>query len=255
MLLLAVLLAAPPSIAVLDVRMAAGVDPALGPYLAQVLAQEVEARTHVAPLVSADITAMLGFERNKRMLGCSDEDSQCLAEITGALGVQQVLASSLAIAGGRYLVSLSLLDARRGRSIKRSAQNAALDNEALVRVLRRSAWEIFGGAEPAAEVATPAPQAATSSRGPSRRTWALIAGGGAVALAGTGTIIGITALSAAKDGNSGTAKPRAHLADILFGTALLAAGAAAYLWFTGTPAVAVAGPVPGGAAAAVAFAW
>lgn len=251
MVLLALLLAASPSIAVLDVRVGAGVDPSLGPYLAQVLAQEVEARTRVAPLVSADVTAMLGFERNKRMLGCGDEDMECLAEITGALGVQQVLASSLAVAGGKYLVSLSLLDARRARPLKRTAETAPLDNDALVRVVRRSAWQVFGGAEPPAEVSAPA--AATA--GPSRRTWALIAGGGAVALAGTGAVIGATALSAARSGDSGTARPRAHLADLLFGAALIAGGAGAYLWFSGHPAAAAAGPLPGGAGAALAVAW
>ena len=251
MVLLALLLAAPPSIAVLDVRVGAGVDPALGPYLAQVLAQEVEARTKGAPLVSADVTAMLGFERNKRMLGCSDEDMQCLAEITGALGVQQVLASSLAVAGGKYLISLSLLDARRARPLKRTAETAPLDNEALVRVVRRSAWQVFGGKEPAAEVIVPA--AATA--GPSRRTWALVAGGGALVLLGTGAAVGATALSAARSGDAGTARPRAHLADLLFGAALIAGGAGAYLWFFGRPAAVAAGPLPGGAGAAVAVAW
>src|SRR5437762_14187235 len=97
MLLVALaLLAAPPKIAVLDARTGPGVDPALGPYLAQVLAREVQSRTGAAPLVSADITAMLGFERNKRMLGC-EEDTECLAEITGALGVTEVLASTVAL--------------------------------------------------------------------------------------------------------------------------------------------------------------
>src|SRR5438067_9520942 len=132
-MLLALLIAAGPSVAVLDVRVGAGVDPALGPYLAQVLAQEVETRTHNAPLVSADVTAMLGFERNKRMLGCSEEDSQCLAEITGALGVQEVLASSVAVSGGRYLIALSLIDSRKARPIKRSAQSAPQEEEELVR--------------------------------------------------------------------------------------------------------------------------
>src|SRR5579859_2230924 len=148
MFALALLLAAPPSIAVLDVRTGPGVDPALAPYVAQVLAQEISQRTHAAPLVSADVTAMLGFERNKRMLGCSEEDSQCLAEITGALGVQQVIATSLAVAGGRYLVSLSLLDARRARPLKRFADTAALDNDSLLQAVRRGAAEIFGGAAP-----------------------------------------------------------------------------------------------------------
>ena len=251
-MLLALLIAAGPSVAVLDVRVGAGVDPALGPYLAQVLAQEVETRTHNAPLVSADVTAMLGFERNKRMLGCSEEDSQCLAEITGALGVQNVLATSLAVAGGRYLVSLSLLDARRARPLKRTAHTVPLDNDALIIAVRHAAWEMFGGAEPVPP-AVIAPAAGPTL--PSRRTMAWIAGGTAIALAGVGTWAGITALSAANDGNEATARPRSHLADIMFGTAILAGGAATYLWFTSRPAAVAAGPIPGGAGAAVAVAW
>src|SRR5438067_13236797 len=168
-----VLLAAPPKIAVLDARTGPGVDPAMGPYLAQILAKEVQSRTGAAPLLSADVTAMLGFERNKRMLGCTEEDSQCLAEITGALGVQNVLATSLAVAGGRYLVSLSLLDARRARPLKRTAHTVPLDNDALIIAVRHAAWEMFGGAEPVPPaVVAPAP---TPWTGPSRRTWSWIA--------------------------------------------------------------------------------
>jgi hypothetical protein len=224
-MLLALLLAAGPTVAVLDVRTGPGVDPALGPYLAQVLAQEVEARTRNAPLVSADVAAMLGFERNKRMLGCSEEDSQCLAEITGALGVQEVLATSLAVAGGKYLVSLSLLDARRARPLKRTAETAPLDNDALILVVRKSAAQIFGGAAVPEAAVSPTP-----SRAIPRRTWAMIAGGAGVALAGTGVAVGAVALSAANRGDSATARPRAHLADILFAGAIAAGATAVFLW-------------------------
>jgi len=246
-MLLALLLAAAPKIAVLDARTGPGVDPALGPYLAQVLAKEVESRTGASPLLSADVTAMLGFERNKRMLGCSEEDSECLAEITGALGVAEVLASSVAIAGGRYLVSMSLLDPRRARPLKRTAESAPLDQDALVDVVRRSAWQMFGGPEPA--VAAPAPAA---SWRPARRTWALAAGGGAIALAGIGAIVGANALSQAHDG-SPTALPRAHVADALFAAAVVAAGAGAYLWFS-SPAATVA-VVPAGPLVVAVAAW
>ncbi len=66
-----------------------------------------------------------------------------------------------------------------------------------------------------------------------------------MALAATGAIVGANALSAAHAGNSAAAKPRAHIADILFGVALVAAGAGTYLWFSAAPAqpaVGVAGP-------------
>jgi hypothetical protein len=246
MLLALLLLAAPLKIAVLDARTGPGVDPALGPYLAQILAQEVQSRTGAAPLLSADVTAMLGFERNKRMLGCTEEDSACLAEITGALGVQEVLASSVAIAGGRYLVSMSLLDPRHARPLKRTAESAPIDHDALLLVVRRSAWEIFGGPEPV--IVAPAQ---TTAWRPTRRTWALVAGGGALALGGAGAIVGANALSQAHAG-SPTALSRAHLADALFGVAVLAAGAGAYLWFTGSPRATVA-VLPTGAMVAVAW--
>ena len=249
-MLLALLFAAgTPAIAVLDARAGPGVDPSLGPYLAQVLASEVQSRTGVAPLSSADITAMLGFERNKKLLGCDDEESsECIAEITGALGVAQVLASSVAIANGRYLVSVSLLDSRHARPLKRAAESSALDQDALVHAVKRAAWEIFGGAEPPA-VAAPAQ---ATSTGPSRRTWAMVAGGGAVLLAGAGIVVGASALSQAKEA-SPDALSRAHVADALYATAIAAAGLGAYLWFTAPGATVAVAPSGAGAVAVVAW--
>jgi hypothetical protein len=246
LLLIGLLLAAAPKIAVLDVRTGAGVDPALGPYLAQVLAKEVAERTNAPPVVSADITAMLGFERNKRMLGC-EEDSACLAEITGALGVEQVLASSVAVSGGRYLIAMSLLDTRKARPIKRTALSAPQDDEELTRAVRRAAWEIFGGKEPTAPKPPPRPLG--------RRGWGVIAGAGGLAFALAGGVVGATALSAAKSGDSATARPRAHLADVFFGAALLCAGAGVYLWLSDKPAVAQVTAAPAGAFASLRVAW
>lgn len=224
---LALLLAAAARIAVLDVRVGAGVDPSLSPWLAQVLARETADRGGAQPLVSSDIAAMLGFERNKQMLGCNEDDSSCLAEITGALGVDQVLSSSVSIANGRYLVALSLLDSRRARPLKRSAQSAPRDDEQLLYAVRRAAWEIFGGAEPPAPAPPPMP---------ARRKWALVAASGAAVLAAGGAVAGANALSAAREGNSAVARPRAHLADILFVCALGAAAGGAFLWFGGSGA-------------------
>jgi hypothetical protein len=247
LLLIGLLLSAAPKIAVLDVRTGAGVDPALGPYLAQVLAKEVADRTGASPLVSADVTAMLGFERNKRMLGCSEEDSQCLAEITGALGVEQVLASSVSVSSGRYLLAMSLLDSRKARPIKRAAQSAPQEEEELVRAVRRSAWEIFGGAEPV----PPKPE-----RKPlGRRGWAVISGAGGLAFAIAGGVLGATALSAAKSGDAGTARPRAHIADAFFGAAAICAGVGVYLWFSDKPALASAGAGPSGGYASLRVAF
>ena len=223
-----VLLAAMPKLAVLDVRTGQGVDPALSPYLTQIIAKEVAERTGAAPLVSADIAAMLGFEKKRQMLGCSEEDSTCLAEITDALGVQRVLATSVASSGGRYLVTMSLIDSQRARPLARDAGSSPQDEDDLVKALRWSAYRIFGGTAPAAPPPPP-------PRPWTRRDWSWVAAGAAVALAAGGAIVGASALSAAKGGDT-AARPRAHVADALFAGAALAGGAALYLRLSDRPA-------------------
>ncbi len=226
-MILVVAAAAAPKIAVLDVRMGPGVDPAMGPYLTQMIASEVAQRTGTAPVVSADIAAMLGFERKKQMLGCSEDDSSCLAEISGALGVQRVVATSVAASGQRYLVTMSLLDAQKARSLARDFESSPRDDDDLVKALRWSAYRIFGGPAPTAPLPPP-PQPWT------RRNWSWVAGGAAVALAAGGTLFGASALSAAKKGDP-VARTRAHAADALYLGSALCAGGAIYLWTSGKP--------------------
>ena len=77
---------------------------------------------------------------------------------------------------------------------------------------------------------------------------------GAVALAAGGLGFGLTALSAAHNADAGTARRRAHLADIFYVGALAGAGAALYLWRTDTSSARVA-PTAGGASASVELRW
>src|SRR4051812_36888184 len=45
-------------------------------------------------LTSHDVEAVLGMERQKQLMGCAD-DSSCLTEIVGALGVDGILLADL----------------------------------------------------------------------------------------------------------------------------------------------------------------
>ncbi len=58
----------------------------------------------------SDMEAVLGFERQKDILGCSD--TVCFAEIGGALGVEQLLAVQLARADSTWLVSAKVIDVK-----------------------------------------------------------------------------------------------------------------------------------------------
>jgi hypothetical protein len=253
-LLIALLLAAGPAtvpppkkIAVLDVKTGPKVDAALGPYLTQVLAAEVAARSGTSPLVSADIKALLGFEKTRRNFGCDEETGACIAEIAGALGVDEVVNVHLLTAEGptgaaeRFLLTSSRLDAHKASPLARDAQSIPFgDPAALELAVRRAAFRLYGGAEPAAERSKPeaasaparpaAPAEATAAAPASAHravTW--VAASGTVALAAGASVVGLSALSSA-NANDTSARNKAHLADGLWLGAALCAGLTVWLW-------------------------
>ena len=282
-LVLALLLAAgaAPKVAVLDVRAGPKVDAALAPYLTQVLAGEVATRTGAAPLVRADIQALLGFEKTRRSLGCDDELGACMAEVAGALGVDEVVHASLLVsetAGqpDRYLLTATRLDAHKARPIARDAQSVPFgDSAALERAVRRAAFRLFGGQDPgegpagkaaAAPLAGPPALAVPAAALPSaateapaadsgRRTAAWITGGAALALGAAATGFGLAALSAADAGSADLAHGRAHAADALWVAAALSAGACVWLWASEPPAAVGAVVLPSGAGAVATLAF
>ncbi|MEO1171269.1 MAG: hypothetical protein AAFX94_04345, partial [Myxococcota bacterium] len=66
-----------------------------------------------------DISTMLGYEADKQLLGC-DDNSECIAEILGAMDVDQTIVFSVEAIDGRWLVTAKLLDPNQGRVIARS---------------------------------------------------------------------------------------------------------------------------------------
>jgi hypothetical protein len=81
------------SFAVFDLQ-AAGVDPAVATNCTQLLAAEVKRIDGATVLGRDDVNAMLQLEKDKRVLGCSD-DTQCLAELGGALGVERLVVGTV----------------------------------------------------------------------------------------------------------------------------------------------------------------
>ena len=64
-----------------------------------------------------DISQVLGLDRQKQLLGCSDGLSSCLAELAGALGVDAILSVSLAKTGASFTAILRVLNASDGSEI------------------------------------------------------------------------------------------------------------------------------------------
>lgn len=134
-----VLTAAPaqPKLALLNLT-GAGVDAkrteVWGDYFAEQLS-----RHGLAVTTPSAMQAVLGLERQKQLLGCNTEGSECLAEIVNALGVDGLVTGSVAKGDqGGFVLSLRVLSSRNAEVWASNSARAA-NEEALLDMLQQSA--------------------------------------------------------------------------------------------------------------------
>jgi hypothetical protein len=124
-LALIALLAAEPEktkVAVLDIE-AVNVDPAVARAFSEAYASAIHELGCCAVTTRAEISALLGFEKEKQLLGCSDNVS-CMTEIGGALGVEKLAVGTLSRVEGLYLLTLKLIDTRAAKTEGRFSNRA-----------------------------------------------------------------------------------------------------------------------------------
>jgi hypothetical protein len=98
-------------IALLPLDPLGGVPKETAQLLGDALAGELRKRSGISVFTQSDVSALLGVEKTRQMLGCTD--SGCMAEIGGALGADRVVRGSLGRVGGSLVVNLSALDPKR----------------------------------------------------------------------------------------------------------------------------------------------
>lgn len=114
-----------PKLLMLDVQPLGGASPALAQALTEAVVSEVTARAYFEVLASRDVTNLLGVERQKALMGgCGEDSTSCVAELTGALGAQHVLAGSISKFGDALQLNLQLLDSQKGQVVHRSTRLA-----------------------------------------------------------------------------------------------------------------------------------
>ncbi len=91
---------------------------------------------------TSDIRAMLGFERQKALLGC-ESDTSCIAEIGGALGVDLIVSGTLGELGGTFNLSLTLLASDQAKVEARFTGTAGSE-AALPATAERGVEVLFG---------------------------------------------------------------------------------------------------------------
>lgn len=130
-------------VAVTEVKNIQGVAPGTATIISDIVVSEV-ARQGFDVVSQSDINAMLGFERQKRALGCS-EDSSCLAEIGGALGVDYMVTGQVGQIGTRYRISVLAVDTKKARVVARAAQFCDQDEDALARAAEQTIASLLAG--------------------------------------------------------------------------------------------------------------
>ncbi len=135
-------------IAVLDIRGVQGVSPGTATILTAIVVDDAS-RAGFDVISQSDVSAMVGFEKQKQMLGCRD-DSSCLAEIGGALGVDYVLSGQVGQIGTRLHLSFQLLDARKAKVVARTARFSDRDEDVLASTAQAAVKDLLAGREMAA---------------------------------------------------------------------------------------------------------
>jgi len=241
--------------AVLDLESSRGLDPDLVKLLNDMLLTEFAKDDRFDVIGQRDIAAMLSLEEVRvRVTGCADDS--CLAEIGGALGVQQLVTASMGKVGEVVVINMKCLDVKRAVVLARANAEIKGDESELLPGIRDAVDEIK------AQVRLPGDP---DLIGPGDwLPWATL--GLAAAAGAVGATMGGLALKHEADlenephleGDREQVKTEALVADVMIGVAAAAAVATVVLFLVdldgeerGSPPAASVVPVHGGAAASV----
>ncbi len=155
---------------------------------------------------SSDFATLLGLERQKALLGCGDDSTNCMAELSGALGAPLVVSGSLSRAGGKMRLDLKLVRTKDATVLSR--QGALIEKEAdiftVVPPLVKAIAEAGSAAETSATAApgvTAPPPARVSKSVP------------AVIVAGVGLVAGLSGIGLWADQGGATDRLVGELAN------------------------------------------
>src|SRR5512135_1092998 len=159
-LLTAVLAAAPPRLAVLQVVNGEGVPSSTAAAITEAVVAEVRKQSKAEVITQREIASILSLEKQKAMLGC--ETDACMAELGGALGTDRLVAGDMAKLGESFLLHLRVVDVKKVRvaaQADRRLRGGTIDD--VLDVLPAMVRELFPGtpppAPPPAQAATPQP--------------------------------------------------------------------------------------------------
>ena len=144
-----------------------------GAFYSDHLAQKLSLRG-IRVVTPKEIQALLGLERQRQLLGCSELSGSCFTELANALGADGIVIGTIAKLGDRYHLDVKVLGASTGTQLGLYSGEAD-DEEAVIEELTRAADALAPallralGKEPSGDTSIEAPvppSGALHRRGP-----------------------------------------------------------------------------------------
>jgi TolB-like protein len=145
-------------IAVIDLKAKRGIDEMTVSSLTDLICTEIAALGKHTVIGRDDMQAMLEHIADKQLLEC--DDTKCLAQVGGALGVQQLMTGNIGMIGNTYLINLKLIDIENVEVLNRISEEYKGDEAGLIGKLKNCVATLFNEKPPAPAVATAPPFAA-----------------------------------------------------------------------------------------------
>ena len=111
--------------------------------LTQLLSLELKKFEGLSVISRDEIQAMLRYESEKQVVQCK-EDTSCLVEIGGALGVDYLVSGSVGRLGDAYVLTLKLMDIGEARVVNRVSETFTGAEANLPQALRFASWHLVG---------------------------------------------------------------------------------------------------------------
>lgn len=140
---------------------AVNLDPAIASFYAEHFAQQLSLR-QLSVVTAAEITALIGLERQRHLLGCEEDASSCLAELSNALGVDGIVTGSVGKLGKTLQANIKIIRSTDGSTLSLISRTAASEDalfDALTEASALAASDVLSRLRPGTQAAVDAERA------------------------------------------------------------------------------------------------
>ncbi len=123
------LLAAPVQVAAPGFS-AHGMNESAGTFYSDQVAQQLSFHG-LKVMTRTEVLALLGNNRQKQLLGCTDDSSSCAVELAGALGTDGLLMGEVAKIGDTYRLSVRIISSKNGEKLSSAVVSSASEHSLL----------------------------------------------------------------------------------------------------------------------------